>query len=105
MTEIFISCRLLSLTQGFTYKSHLRIREGNIQNLVAFFGEKQIGSKSECLQNARFYRDSDDIEYPFSTLAYFAHVGSSIFIHVARKKYFLPFIFLDYISDIRNQTR
>lgn len=53
MTEIFISSRLLS----FTYKSHAEIR-GEYPKTRRFLRREQIGSKSEYLQNARFYREA-----------------------------------------------
>lgn len=85
MSEIFISSRLLS----FTYKSHAGIRGGNTRNVVVFLGENRLGQRANVYKTRDFIgKHSDDIEYPFSALAYFAHVDSSIFIYVTPKEIF-----------------
>lgn len=84
MTEIFINSRLLSPT----YKSHAGIRGGNTQNIAVFFGENRLGQRANAYKTRDFIGKHSDIEYPFSALSYFAHVDSSIFIHVAPKEIF-----------------
>lgn len=85
MTEIFISSHLL----GFTYKSHAEIHGGNTQNVVVFFGKNRLGQRANVYKMRDFIgKHSDDIEYPFSALVYFAHVDSSIFIYVALQEIF-----------------
>jgi len=71
--EIFISFRLLR----FAYKSHMCTE---IPKLLDSKNGANQRASTKCASDF-IEEHSADIEYPFSTLVYFAHVDSSIFIH------------------------
>lgn len=100
--KIFISFCLLSFVDNvWTSKTRnpVAVSPGSPSKRKS---EKQIGSKERgrVAKLTILSRNTLDIADRFSALAYFAHVGSSIFMH-ARTKYSPPFIFPDCISDIR----
>jgi len=82
---IFISLRLLR----FAYKSYM-FRIGEISKVPSSLEARTERIKERRTKCAGDFieKHSADIEYPFSTLVYFAHVDGSIFIHARVRNIF-----------------